>query len=516
MDFTGHRSLRDLWDERVSARGDEEFLAYESADGETETHTYRAFDVAINRTASALADHWEVRHGDAVAIHLLNGPAYLRVWFALAKLGALSVHSNVNHAVREVNYTLDRSDATLAVTQPRYADDIRAAAEGTDVEAVLLTETDGGTDSSSAERDLSVLAADADPEPPQVNLVPDDDAQILFTSGTTGDPKGVVMTQANLMYAGERQTKHLLMRPGDRNSTALPLYHVNGQTSALSALTAGATFVLFEKYATATFIDQVRAHQATITSLIDTQVRALLDRDAVDDDNDLRVITYAINITDEEKRRFEDAVGAPLLNGYGLSEAMSLVTQAPIHGDRRWPSVGLPTFDREVHLVDDEGDPVETGETGEIAVEGVRGRSLFRGYYGMPGETAETFTKEGWLLTGDVGRFDEAGYLYFVDRKKNIIKTRGENVSEQEVENVLETHDGVGEAAVVGVPHEIYGEVVKAYVKRSDPGLTADALMEHAEANFADFKVPAEMDFVDDFPRMTVGKIAKKQLRDEE
>lgn len=157
--------------------------------------------------------------------------------------------------------------------------------------------------------------------------------------------------------------------------------------------------------------------------------------------------TYAIDVPDRMKEEFEERIDAPLLNLYGITENMSVVSTAP--------------------------------------------------------------------LTADYGRFDEDDYLYFVDRKKNIIEARGENVSEQEVEYVLEAHEGVGEAAVVGVPHEIYGEVVKAHVKRSGPDLTAEVLLDHAEANLADFKMPAEMEFVDDFPRTTVGKIAKKELRDE-
>jgi len=301
--------------------------------------------------------------------------------------------------------------------------------------------------------------------------------------------------------------------------TTLPAFHVNAQCiSILSTLTVGGKLIMVEEFRASEFIDQIRRHRATVTSIIGTQVRALLaqPKQGTDDDNDLRDVFFAINVTDEEKERFEERFDAPLLNGYGLSETMTIVTMAPIHGDRKWPSIGRPTFDREVFLLDEDGNQVPNGEMGEIAVGGTRGRNLMAEYYQMPDRTEEAFTEEGWLLTGDYGRFDEDGYLYFVDRKKNIIETRGENVSESEVEGVLENHPGVEEAGVIGVPHEIYGEAVKAFVKRSDPEVTLEDLEAYAEANLANFKLPETIEFVDDFPRTSIGKIQKSTLREQE
>ncbi len=510
MDSIGCRTLADLWSAQLEAAPDRRWLVFESAAGEVETSTYREFDDRTRRTARALHDDVGVRPGDHVALHLPNGPAYLLAWFGLLRLGAVAVHSNVTHTVRETTHTLDAGDVTAAIAAPSVIETVRAAAEGTDVDRIVPTSTDG--DAAADAPTVLLRAADrASPTLPAVDVAADDPAQILFTSGTTSAPKGVVHTHANLVAAGDRQAKHVAIRADDRNATALPLYHVNAQTSALGSLTAGATFVLLEEYATDRIMDQLRTHRATITAFIGTQVRALLAADAVDDDNDLRAITFAINVDDDKKAAFEAAIDAPLLNGYGLTEAMSLVTLAPIHGDRRWPSVGRPTVDRWVTLRDADGDCVPRGETGEIAVHGRRGRTIFQRYYGLPEETAAAFTADGAVLTGDLGRFDEAGHLHFVDRKKNIIETRGENVSEREVEDVLAAHDAVEAVAVVGVPHEIYGEAVKAYVERDD--VTADALRRHASEHLASFKVPADIEFVETLPRTGVGKVEKKALR---
>jgi len=513
MDVIGNRTIGDIWRDQADATPDHPFLIYESDDGSIESYSYREFERHIHRTARTLREEYDIMRGDKVAIHLRNSPEYLQIWFALLTLGAVTVHSNVTHSIREVTYTVETADSTLLVTEPQYLDDVLEAARRCDNPEVVLVR-DGETDRADI-RSLAEDSADSSSERVTANLESEVTAQILFTSGTTSDPKGVVLTHANLLFAGERQTKHLLLRSDDRNATALPLYHVNAQTSALASLTAGATFVLFERYRTGAIMDQLQRHAATVTSLIGTQVRAMLKQDVADQNNDLRVITFAINVDDEQKERFETAIDTQLLNGYGLSEAMSLVTQAPIHTERRWPSIGLPVVDRTVCLLDNDGNPVPVGEVGEIAIDGERGRNIFKKYYGLPERTENAFTDDGLFLTGDYGRFDRHGYLYFVDRKKNIIETRGENVSESEVEGVLASHDAVEEAVVIGIPHDVYGEVVKAFIKpRKGIDVTEVALLDHAADRLAEFKIPESIEFVTELPRTSIGKIEKKALRD--
>jgi crotonobetaine/carnitine-CoA ligase len=516
MDFINGKTVRDLWSERVALSGGETALLFEPSEGRERMVDYATLNDRIDRAARAFHDELGIEKGDTVGLHLPNCPEYLEVWYALLKLGAVSVHSNTNHTAREVNYTLDNSDAGVIITTPAYEDVIADAREGTGVETTVYARAaDADTGDAPTLRGLTDGAA---ADLPAVSLDALDPAQIIFTSGTTSDPKGVVHTHANLVYAGERASKHTNLRPDDRMLTALPLFHVNAQSiSALSTLTVGGTLVLLEEFVASTYVEQLRKHRATVTSLIGTQIRALIARpeQGTDADNDLREIFFAINITDEEKERFEERFDVPLLNGYGLSETMTIVSMAPNNGDRSWPSIGRPAFDREVHLVDEDGNEVPTGEMGEIAVDGERGRNLMQEYYQMPERTEEAFTEAGWLLTGDFGRFDEDGNLYFVDRKKNIIETRGENVSEAEVEGILEEHPGIAEAGVIGVPHELYGEAVKALVKLDDPDVTVEDVRAHAEANLAEFKRPAEIEIVDEFPRTSIGKIQKSVLREE-
>ncbi|WP_254838482.1 AMP-binding protein [Natronomonas marina] len=516
MDRAGNRTTHDIWKDRQKLTPDKEFLVFEDADGETSRFTYAELNDGINRTANALRDELGIGEGDKVTIHLTNSPEYLLTWFGAMRAGAVVVHSNANHTAGEVNYTIDNSDSVAAITQPGFEAVVDEAAEGTAVDTKILVRTD------EAEGDKHVfddLIDGASTDPPDVDLRADDTAQIMFTSGTTSAPKGVVHTHANLVNASMRIGQSAHARPDDRNLTALPLFHVNGQiVSLLSMLGVGGSLVLLETYDTGTYMGKVREYEATLTSLIGTQVRALLmtPEQPADGSNDLREVFFAINITEDEKETFVERFDVSLMNGYGLTETVTGVTMTPPYSDRRYPSIGVPQSERVIHLVDDDGNEVPDGERGEIAVEGVRGRTIFKEYYQMPEKTEEAFTDEGWFLTGDIGRFDELGYVYFVDRKKNIIKTRGENVSESQVENALEEHPKIGEVAVVGAPHEVYDEVVKAYVLPADPELTPEEVVEYAEENLAEFKVPEEVEFVEEFPRTSIGKVEKVTLREQE
>lgn len=515
MDFLGNKTVVDLWAEQVDRSGAEWYLIYEDADGNESAHTYREFDEIIDRTARGLYDEFEVRKGDKVAIHLPNSPEYLQVWFALLKIGAVAVHSNTNHTSPEISYTLETSEAEMVVTTPAYLERVTDSIADSAVDTVVIAGTD--TLADDADQLLSAIVDGAEPDCPDVTVDGGDVAQMLFTSGTTAKPKGVLHTHSNLLYSGERVSRRGVMRSDDRMLMSLPLYHVNGQIiGALSTLTAGATLVLAEEYDTDRFIDQIRRHQVTLTSIVNTQLRAILSRERspTHSDNRLRDVFYSINVSDEEKAEFEDRFDTRLLNGYAFSEACGIISRAPPNGERRWPSVGRPPLDREVYVLDDDGNRLPPGETGEIAIEGIRGRNIMLEYYEMPEKTGDTFTDDGLLLSGDYGWFDEDGFLYFKDRKKNIIESRGENISEREIEAVLEDHPKVEEVAIIGIPHEFYGEVPMAYVKPSDGSLTVDDLVEFAEERLAEYKLPEEYELVEEFPRTSIGKIEKSSLRD--
>ncbi|MUV85557.1 AMP-binding protein [Natronomonas sp. CBA1123] len=516
MDIVSGGNIRKLWKDRVATSGDDSFLIYESAEGDEEVYSYKKFNEKIDTTARALHDELGVRKGDHVAIHLPNCSQYVQVWFALMKLGAVAVHSNTQHTPREIEYTLDIADAELLITEPDFEDDIAAGIEETDIDEIVWARPE----KIEKERDLllSSLVENAEPDLPDTEIDTEDHAEILFTSGTTSMPKPALHTHATLMTGGERIAKHLALQPSDRNLSALPLYHGSPQILAIfSSLTAGATAILYEEFKASKFMDQVRKHRATVTTCIGTQVRALMatPESGTDGDNDLRHAFTAFNVPEEMKNEFEDRFDVSLLNSYGCTEALILLTLAPVYNERRWPSIGRPVLGRDLHILDDEGNKVDIGERGEIAVNAKRGRTVLKKYYNMPEKTEEAFNEDGLFLTGDFGRFDDDGFLYFVDRKKNIIETRGENVSEAEVEEVLGEHPNIDEAVALGIPHEIYGEAVKVYIKLFDD-LTEEEVFEYAQENLANFKVPEEIEFVDEFPRTSIGKIEKSALREEE
>lgn len=511
MDIVGNRTLRDLLVERQRRFGSKPFLVFVGKNSSVREFSYGEFVDRVRSVAAGLAEQG-IGRGDKVVVHLPNCPEFLFCWFGLAWLAAVTVPSNIANTATEMHHVMSFSDAVGVITTAEHRKLIDSVAE--DIPAVRTRVLTSGAAEPGW---LAWSDVDRGAAPPDVDVDPSDVAELLFTSGTTALPKAVMLTHANCLYAGEREWRILGLDPSDRCLTALPAFHVNAQTvTIMSALTAGATCVLLAEYSASSFWARVREQNATALALVAMQVRTLLAQPASADDTNhsVRRIMYAINVLDEEKVEFERRFGVELTNGYGLSEAMTIVTIAPVHGERRWPSIGLPTIDREVRVVDQAGANVAPGEIGEIIVSGVPGRTLMKGYYKNPQATAETI-RNGWLHTGDHGYFDEYGYLYFFDRRKDVLKVAGENVSASEIEHVLLQHPDVVEAAVVAIPHVVRDEVPVAFVALS-PGsaLTPEAVIEFGAQHLAKFKVPAIVTIYDELPKTSIGKIEKKLLRE--
>jgi crotonobetaine/carnitine-CoA ligase len=516
MDLIGGRTLRDLLEEKVRLRGDATFLVFEDKEGAVRSWTYREFYQQVERVASAFHG-LGIAHGDKVTVHLPNSPEFLFCWFGLATLGALMVPSNVANAGDEMVYVINYSDSKILVTQPDYLPMFRKILpECPTVSHVVLARTEQAEEGTVL---LSEAMARATAAPPRAKLASEDEMEMLFTSGTTSRPKGVLLTHANALRSGERVSKHIAMRPDDIFLTGLPAFHVNAQSiSIMSTLTVGGTLVLLETYSASKFWKQVRQHGATCLSLVPALLRTIATQPVDPDERNhrLRAVFFAINVPDREKEEFEERFGVELINGYGLSETMTIVTMAPAYGEKRWPSIGLPTFDRQVKIVDDEGRELAPGQVGEIVVHGVPGRTLMKGYYKDPEATAQA-VRDGWLHTGDNGYMDELGYVYFFDRKKDVIKRAAENVSASEVERVLLEHPGILEAAVIGVPDPIRDEAVKAFlVMKEGAVLTPEAVIAYCATRLAKFKVPSFVEIRPSLPKTSIGKIEKKVLRAEE
>jgi crotonobetaine/carnitine-CoA ligase len=419
----------------------------------------------------------------------------------------------VANRAAETEHVIAHSDAEVVLTSAAYAALFEEVLPRTPaVRALVMTSRDGEPAGTHRYDDLAASAPVGD----WPVLDSEDVAEMIFTSGTTARPKAVMLTHANLLWAGERSVRDFLLRPDDRILTALPLFHGNAQALALlPALTIGGCLIMLEEYSATRFWEQVRAHGATLTGLVAMLLRTLMAQPPSPHDRDhrLRVVNYAINVPDEEKEAFEERFGVTLANGYGLSEAMLVVAHTPVHRAKRWPSVGLPSVDRRVRIVDDAGEEVPTGEVGEITVHGVPGRTLMKGYYKDPEATAAAL-RDGWLHTGDHGWVDELGYLYFFDRKKDVIKRAGENVSAMEVETVLLEHPEIALAAVVAAPDPVRDEAVKAFiVRREGSALDAGAVQAFCSERLAPFKVPTIVEFRDALPLTSVGKVEKKVLR---
>jgi len=513
MDLIGTRCLRDLLEEKVALCPHREFLVCEDRSGGVRTLTYEEFDRYVNQVANGLRREG-ISVGEKVAVHLWNTPELLITWFALAKLGAVMVPSNTGNVAGDLQYLLDFSDATTLVTEPEFIGRFEAVrADCPRVRRVFLARAAAAPTGARLWDDLWQGQSSALPRIPIDNEAV---AELIYTSGATARPKAVMITHANCLWSGERDSKHFRLAPGERNLTALPCFHVNAQSySVLSTMTVGGTVVIMEAFSATKFWNQVRRHRANVVSLVAPLLRMLMAQapQPTDRDHCVRLAIFGLNCTEREREDFQSRFGVPILKGYGLTEAMTMVSRAPLDGDPHWPSIGLPALDREVKLVDERGAEVPKGQVGEIAVRGVPGRTIMKGYYKNPEATAEAL-KDGWLFTGDTAWMDSAGYLYFFERKKEVIKVGGENVSAVEVEQTLVEHPGIAECAVIGVPDPVKDEAVKVFVvARPEAGLTAEEVQAFCAARLAKFKVPKFVEFRNSLPKTSIGKIEKKLLR---
>lgn len=509
-DTIGDRTITHLLEERAALYGGRTFLVFEDREARLTELTYGEFSVGVRRCAAGLAAAG-INQGDLVVAHLRNCPEMLLVMFGLARLGAVFVPSNISNTASELEHVINFTEAKMAITQPDLLAPVEQAIAATGLPTTVVIARGSAGDHRTFEDML-----DAGQSVPEADVDSTDLAELIFTSGTTRKPKAVMLSHGNCLRAGLDSVHCLWLDEGERCLTALPLFHVNAQALSLfAAMTVAGTTVLLEEFRATRFWSQVRAHGATQTAIVAMQLRTMLAQPPDPDDRDhrLRRVFYAINVSDEEKEEFEARFGVSLINGYGCSEAMTLIACSPMVGPRRWPSVGLPSAGRRVELIGEDGRPVPRGEVGEITVKGTPGRDLMLGYYRDEEATAEAL-RDGVLHTGDNAYADAEGYLYFFDRKKDMIKRAGENVSASEVEAVLVEHPLIAEAAVVGVPDDIRDEAVAAVVVESEPGaLTTEEVVDFCRERLSKFKVPTIVTFSDALPKTSIGKVRKEELR---
>ncbi len=537
-DIVGNETLRDLWVSVVERRGARSFLTFQNRAGGVFEYTYAEFDKEINRIANVFLS-LGVEKGDHVALQLHSSPEFLMCLFGVAKIGAVVVPVNEQYLADEARYILDDVQASVAVVEPLFFDTYKQLLnEGMRFPKGLLVAR-AGSDSPASDIDFSKMytlpgaevshgeqaiydfwsmrCAEMPVLKQEIPLSSDDPVQIIYTSGTTSKPKGVVVTHANMVFSGLYGDWEMSLRGSDRVLTSMPACHSNFQLAALMpVITAGATIIIVEKFSARRFWKQVRHYRATVIQFVAMMLRTVMLQpvDAEERDHCVREVLYFISVTDAEKEAFEERFDVKIMNTYGSTESIGWVLTDPPVGKRNWPSVGRAGLGYEVRIADMNDNELPHGEVGEIQVKGVRGRTLMLEYLHKPEATAETFTEDGWLKTGDQGYQDDNGWFFFVDRKSNMVKRAGENISTTEIEHILEDHPEIEEAAVIGVPDPIRDQAVKAFVLLA-PGssLTVDNVKSYCESHMASFKVPSFYEIVEEFPRTCSMKIEKKLLK---
>jgi carnitine-CoA ligase len=475
--------------------------------------TYRHFADGVNRLSQSLLK-LGVSKGKHVTLHLPNTLEFMTSWFALANIGAIMVPTNILSTSDEMEYVINHSESVLLITEEEYlAKFTKIRDRLPNLQEILLARYEG---EEYRQQSLEYLMEGAEALVPNVPLNAGDVAAMLYTSGTTSKPKGVQVTHANYLSAGEVMSKSIRLTPEDRQLIVLPLFHGNAQYySAMSALTVGASIAITEKFSASRYFKQAINLGATVGSLFAAPIRMILAQkyDPADSKNSMRVIWYAQSVAEDQVERFENQYNVPLLQMYGMTETIGVPLMNPIDGVRKNRSIGKPTLGYEVKITDEDGNEVPEGQVGQITVKGVPGRTLMKDYFKNPSATAEAL-RDGWLYTGDNARLGEDGYFYFVDRIKDMIKRAGENVAANEVESVLADHPSVYESAVIGVPDDIRDEAIIAYIiPKAGFEVTSDELLSYCRDRLAKFKVPDSIHFVEDFPRTSVGKIQKHIIR---
>jgi crotonobetaine/carnitine-CoA ligase len=489
------------WERAVHSRGDESFLVFEAPDGTVTQWTYREFDSIVARMATELASH-DVGPGASVHLALTNCPTFVAVWIAANRLGAWIVPSDPMGRTPELADHIARTAPSAGFCSRDRIDEYRPAAG--DVPLFPIDEADAAFD---------WLPTDAFDEWPRPALA--DRAAVMFTSGTTGRPKGVEVTQANYAFAGMVMAEAAALTAHDRQLVVLPLFHANAQYySFASAIWAGASVALMHTFSAGGFLGQAARHSATCASLFAAPLRMILARGGPVDGAVLRHCWFAQNITVDQYETISEWFGCRPRQLYGMTETIPAVLTDSAR-DPDCSSMGFVTPGCEVEVHDAVGVPLPPGETGEIAVRGDRGVTLFAGYLDDPVTTAASF-RDGWFLTGDRARRDTIGRFVFDGRRSDVLKVAGENVSTVEVEAVVTAHPAVLEASVVGASDPVRDEVPVAFVVPSDPTQppSPDELTAWCAERLAKAKVPREFTILDELPRTSVGKIRKFLLKE--
>lgn len=502
--------------------------------------SYREMNEITDRLAAGLAD-LGVKKGDRVGLFIPNTPQFVIAYYAVLKLGAIVVATNPMYTAREIEYQTNNSGVEVMIVMSNFYDKIKEVQPRTGIRQIVVTklpetlppvmhllfkllkERKTRFKITLAEGDVWMkdLIADHQAEDRhQVEVGPDDVAIFQYSGGTTGTPKAAIGLHRNLV-ANTLQLRRWMHNLVDGEETvlmAIPLYHVYGMICGMSlGMSCGAGLVMVpDARDIQDILENLQKYKATVFPGVPTLYNAINNHPDVQAGKyDLGSIKSCISgsapLMRETKEQFEALTGGVVSEGYGLSEAPTATHINPMSGINKTGSIGMPLPDVDSRIVslEDEVTVLPTGEIGELVI---KGPQVFKGYYNMPDET-ENALRDGWLYTGDIARMDEDGYFYLIDRKKDVIKPSGFQVWPREVEEQLSDHPKVFEVGVAGVHDPQRGETVKAWVVLQ-PGETAtpEELREFCKENLAAYKIPTEIEFRDELPKTTVGKVLRREL----
>ena len=501
--------------------------------------TYAETDQLSTRFAAYLHSRG-LNPGDRIAMMMPNLLQYPIAVFGALKAGLIIVNTNPLYTPREMLFQFEDSGVRAIVILENFAANLESIIHKTKIDTVIVASVGEmlgsikGSVVNFAVRYIKRMV----PKFTIANTVSfkyalsegkrftikefsncaDDVIVHQYTGGTTGISKGAMLTNANMvanMIQIRTWMQNYLVEGKEITLSPLPMYHIFAfAVNCLAMLSYGAHTVLVTNARDlGSIVKEFKRNKISLMTGLNTLFNALLHNEAFRqcDFSTLKItVGGGMAIQQAVADRWKEVTACPLTEGYGMTESSPLISVNPLDGSGKPGSIGLPVSSTEIRIMDDDGREVAIGEIGEIQC---RGPQVMKGYYNQPGETAKTVTPDGWLCTGDIGRMDEDGYMFIVDRKKDMILVSGFNVYPNEIENVAVMHPKVLEAAAIGVPDEKSGEVVKLFVVKKDKSLTQEELIEHCKTNLTGYKVPKQIEFREELPKTNVGKILRRALK---
>lgn len=530
-------NILELFDKAFKENGSK--VAYENMGKQL---TFNDVDRLSRNFAAFIQNHWQLKKGDPIAIQMPNLLQYPVVLIGALRAGLIVVNTNPLYTPREMKHQYLDAGVKAVVIVANFASNLEKIRSETGVDKIIVTELGdmlGGfkgwlvntvvkhvkkmvppftLEGALTIKQALTIGSKSNYERPAVDAK--DTAFLQYTGGTTGVSKGAQLSHENIIAHTKQTTywfKPLLDQSKDHIMiTAIPLYHIFALTvNGVLMLHAGAKNILITNPRDMKgFIKELKKHRFTLMTGVNTLFNGLLNQvefKEVDFSNLYGTIGGGMAVQDDVAKRWEQLTGKPLVEGYGLSETSPVLSCNPLDGSHRLGTIGLPTSGTEMAIFDEQGNKLGAGEVGEICAKGLQ---VMKGYWKK--DNSDVFFKGGWFRTGDMGMMDEDGFFKIVDRKKDMINVSGFNVYPNEIENVIANHPKVLELAAIGVPDEKSTECVKIFVVKSDPALTEDELRGYCKENLTRYKNPKFIEFREVLPKSNVGKIIRRELRDEE